>query len=126
MEKDYDSEINLSEEVRAELNCWVQNIHLNKGKTLLSNPTQLIIASDESVKKLKCLLSETQNGGYVDFNRTEKTHKCFRADCSKICNSNIHSVESISKIHPYANGQRSCTVALHENRGGYRTSTFVN
>ena len=48
MEKDYDSEINSSEEGKAELNWWVQNIHLNKGKTLLSNTPQLTIASDVS------------------------------------------------------------------------------
>ena len=50
MEKNYDSEINLSEEVRAELNRWEQNFHLNKGKRLFSNPAQLIIASDASLK----------------------------------------------------------------------------
>ena len=42
--------MNLSEEVRAELNWFVENIHLNYGKTLLSNPPQLIIASDASLK----------------------------------------------------------------------------
>ena len=49
-EEDCDSEMNLSEEVRAELNWFVENIHLNYGKTLLSNPPQLIIASDASLK----------------------------------------------------------------------------
>ena len=74
MEKYHDSEINLSEEMRAELNCWIQNIYLNKGKTLFSNPSHLIITSDESLKCTQCLLSRTQIGGSVDFIGTEKTY----------------------------------------------------
>lgn len=50
MEKNCDSKINLSKEFRAEPNWWMQNIHLNKGKTLLSNAPQIIIASDTSLK----------------------------------------------------------------------------
>lgn len=110
MEKYHDSEINLSEEMRAELNCWIQNIYLNKGKTLFSNPSHLMITSDESLKCTQCLLSRTQIGGSVDLIRTEKTYKYFTVDCSKICNSSIHSIESFSKINQCANGQRSCTV----------------
>lgn len=34
-----------------ELDWWVENIHLNKWKTLLSNLPQLIIASDASLKR---------------------------------------------------------------------------
>ena len=50
MEKNCDSKINLSKEFRAEPHWWMQNIHLNKGKTLLSNAPQIIIASDTSLK----------------------------------------------------------------------------
>ena len=35
----------------------------------------------------------------------------------QICNFNIHSVESFSKINPCANGQSSCTVVTHKNGG---------
>ena len=110
MEKYHNSEINLSEEVRVELNCWIQNTYLNKGKTLFSNPSHLIITLDESLKCTQCLLSRTQIGGSVDFIRTEKTYKYFTVDCSKICNSNIPSIEAFSKINQCANEQRSCTV----------------
>ena len=116
MEKNCNSKINFSKEFRAEPNLWVQNIHLNKGKTLLSNPPQIIIACIRCIfKRLGCLLPGTQNGGSVDFIRTERTYVCFTADCSKIYNSNIHSVESSSKINPRANGQRSCITIAHKN-----------
>ena len=36
-EKDYDSEINFPADVRAELNWSIQNIQLNKGKTLIKS-----------------------------------------------------------------------------------------
>ena len=66
---------------------------------------------------LGCILSWAQNGESVNFIRTERTYKRFISDCSKINNSNIHSVESFSKISPCANGQCSCTVVPHKNGG---------
>ena len=35
----------------------------------------------------------------------------------QICNFNINSVKSFSKINPCANGQISCTVVTHKNGG---------
>lgn len=50
IDRDYNSVIELTEKVKAELNWWVQNIHLNKGRTLIPNPPQLIKVSDVSLK----------------------------------------------------------------------------
>ena len=50
IDRDYNSVIELTEKVRAELNWWVQNIHLNKGRTLIPNPPQLMKVSDVSLK----------------------------------------------------------------------------
>ena len=46
----YSSEIKLSEEVKTELQWWVQNIHLNNGRSVIFYPPQLLIASDASLK----------------------------------------------------------------------------
>lgn len=50
IDRDYNSVIELTEKVRAELNWWVLNIHLNKGRTLIPNPPQLMKVSDVSLK----------------------------------------------------------------------------
>ena len=50
MERDYNSQIELTDDLKVELNWWVQTIHLNKVKTLIPNPPQLIIGSDASLK----------------------------------------------------------------------------
>ena len=39
-------------EVNAELNCWVQNLNLSEGKSIISElASQLIIASNASLKE---------------------------------------------------------------------------
>ena len=50
MERDYNSQIELTDDLKVELNWWVQTINLNKVKTLIPDPLQLIIASDASLK----------------------------------------------------------------------------
>ena len=47
---DYNSRITLSAEVKAELDWWVQNLHLTKGRSIISTSRQLIIASEASLK----------------------------------------------------------------------------
>ena len=48
--RDYNSKITLSAEVKAALDWWVQNLHLTKGRSIISVSPQLIIASDASLK----------------------------------------------------------------------------
>ena len=47
---DYNSKITLSVEVKAELDWWVQNLHLTKRSSIISASPQLIIASNASLK----------------------------------------------------------------------------
>ena len=110
--------------MRAELNWWVQNINLNKGETLLSNPPQLIIASDASLKSCDVYCQGHKTGDPWTLSDPERAQKCFRDDCSKICNSTIHSVKPFGKINPGANGQRSCIVVSHKS-GGDSEQSFL-
>ena len=61
----------------------------------------------------------------MDFIRKKGAYKCFRIDCSKVCNINFHSIESFSKISPCLNGQHSCPVISHQN-GGNTKHNFVS
>ena len=38
MERDYNSQIELTDDLKVELNWWVQTINLNKVKTLIPDP----------------------------------------------------------------------------------------
>ena len=46
----YSSGMKLSDEVKTELQWWVQNLHLSNGRSVISYPSQLIIASDASLE----------------------------------------------------------------------------
>lgn len=47
----FDSVISLSEEVRAELKWWVQNLQLRKGRPIFFFPAQYLFLSDSSLEK---------------------------------------------------------------------------
>lgn len=49
-EGDFDSQIVLTEEVKIELKWWVQDLHLNNGRTVLTSQSQLLIISDASLE----------------------------------------------------------------------------
>ena len=46
----YSLGMKLSDEVKTELQWWVQNLHLSNGRSVISYPSQLIIASDASLE----------------------------------------------------------------------------
>ena len=48
--ENYSSEIKLSDEVKTELQWYVQNLHLDNGRSAISYPPQLLIASDASLE----------------------------------------------------------------------------
>ena len=49
LKKDFESLIELKE-VKSELNWWVKNLHLKKGKALMAAPPQLTLATDASLE----------------------------------------------------------------------------
>ena len=58
------SQIILPMEVNAELNCWVQNLNLSKGKSIISQlASQLIIASNASLKEWRTFYQRRRTGG---------------------------------------------------------------
>ena len=59
----YSSEIKLSDEVKAELQWWVQNLHLNNGRSVISYPPQLLIASDASLEGWGAFCQGHKTGG---------------------------------------------------------------
>ena len=51
-------------EVNAELNCWVQNLNLSEGKSIISGlASQLIIASNASLKEWGTFHQRRRTGG---------------------------------------------------------------
>ena len=60
---DYNSKITLSTERKAELDRWVQNIHLSKERSITSASPQLIIASDTSLKRWGAFCQGHKTGG---------------------------------------------------------------
>ena len=48
--QNFHARIVLSEEVRAEIQWWIENLMLSKGKAIISQPPQLVITSDASMQ----------------------------------------------------------------------------
>ena len=46
----FHARIVLSEEVRAEIHWWIENLMLSKGKAIISQPPQLVLTSDASMQ----------------------------------------------------------------------------
>ena len=46
----FETSLTLTQEVRKELEWWIQNLHLSNGKALLALPPQLVITSDASLQ----------------------------------------------------------------------------
>ena len=59
----YSSVIKLSDEVKTELQWRVQNLHLNNGRSVMSYPPQLLIASDASLEGWGAFCQEHKTGG---------------------------------------------------------------
>ena len=68
----YSSLIKLSDEVKTELQWWVQNLHLNNGRSVISYPPQLIIASNESLEGWGASCQRHKTGG--QWTLSEKKH----------------------------------------------------
>jgi len=49
-DKGFESKIKLSSETVEEIRWWIQNLHLNNGKCLLTGPPQAVITSDASIQ----------------------------------------------------------------------------
>ena len=60
---DYSSEIKLSDKVKTELQWWVQNLPLNNGRSGISYPPQLLIASDASLEGCGAFCQGHKTGG---------------------------------------------------------------
>ena len=61
--ENYNSKITLSAEVKAELDWWEQNLHLTKGRLIISACPQLIITSDASLKGWGAFCQGPRTGG---------------------------------------------------------------
>ena len=59
----YSSEIKLSDEVKTELQWWVQNLHLDNGRSVISYPPQLLITSDASLEGWGAFCQGHKTGG---------------------------------------------------------------
>ena len=59
----YSSEIKLSDEVKTELQWWIQNLHLNNGRSVISYPPQLLITSDASLEGWGAFCQGHKTGG---------------------------------------------------------------
>ena len=62
----YSSGIKLSEELKTELQWWVQNLHLNNGRSVISYHPQLILASDASIEGGYWILDIIREKDHID------------------------------------------------------------
>ena len=69
----YSSEIKLSDQLKTELQWWVQNFHLNNRRSVISYPPQLLIASDVSLEGWGVFFQAHKTGG--QWSLSEK--KCY-------------------------------------------------
>ena len=61
--KNYNSLVTLTEEVKGELNWWIQNLHLTKGKSLISVAPEIVIDSDASLEGWGAYCLSHKTGG---------------------------------------------------------------
>ena len=60
----FDTMIKLSIQAKSELRWWIQNLHLNKGRSLISVPPQIVISSDASQKGWGAACQDQKTGDH--------------------------------------------------------------
>ena len=53
----------------------------------------------------------------MDLIRGEREQKCFRPDCSKVCNINFDSAGSLNKISPCTNDGKNNCLEISKRKG---------
>ena len=107
--KNFNSMIVLTEEARKELEWWVENLQLTKGKTLINPQPQITISTDASLEGWggggRGLLPRSKEEAYLDMSGEKRSYKYFRTAGSEVCNINFFSFASQSSITIHSNEQ---------------------
>ena len=118
IEENYGSLIILTQEVKGKLNWLVQNLHPQKGKTLVSTSAQLVIASDASLRGWRTFCLGQKSLKTLDSFRKKESYNFFGTEGCQIRNFGFHSHVSKGEISSYSNEQHSCPFLFSKN-GGY-------
>ena len=104
-EENNDSLITLTEEVKGELNLWVQKLSSNKKKDLSFSFTKTSNSMRCVFKRMGSLLSGTKNWGILESFGKEILYKYFGTECCEIHNFDFYLHVSKGEINSYSNEQ---------------------
>ena len=93
--KNFHSMIVLTEEARKELQWWVDNLQLTKGKTLINSQPQITTSTNASLEGWAGLLPRSNDRENLDISGEERSY-VFGIEGSKVCNL------AFSRLHPKA------------------------
>ena len=115
----YSSEIKLSDEVKAELQWWVQNLHLNNGVSVISPPPppQLLITSDASLEGWGAFCQGHKTGRQWTLPEKKDHINILELRAAKYAILTLPNC----KNNPYKNGQHCCSFLFGKN-GRYSKS----
>ena len=120
--QNFHARVVLSEEVRAEIQWWIENLMLSKGKAIISQPPQLVITSNASMQGWGGQLVKDKQQGSVDTRGTEKSYKHSRAEGSSVGNFDVHLYASTSTFNTFAHRQYGGSFLYSENGWGPQQS----
>ena len=106
--KNFNSMIVLTEEARKELEWWVENLQLTKGKTLINPQPPNNNINRCFFRRLgggRGLLPRSKEEAYLDMSGEKRSYKYFRTAGSEVCNINFFSFASQSSITIHSNEQ---------------------
>ena len=122
----YSSEIKLPGEVRADLKWWVQNIHLNNGRSVLPYPLQLIIASTASLEGWGAFCQGHKTGGHWTLSEKKDRIAVLELTAAK------YTILTFTRLYPTAktvnlkNGQNCCPFRIGENGRYSKSITYTD
>ena len=103
----------MTEAVEGELNWWVQNLHLTKGKTLVSASPQLVIAANASIRGWGAFARDKKLGTLDSFGK-EGSYKCSTFTGMYIKVKSIHiQIHNIVALSNFAKMGRGYTKQNH-------------